>query len=231
MNMLSAGAKQLAGAVVKGAERLHSEIVLCPPSPLLGEVRTCLEHSKVALGAQDCHFQNEGAFTGDTSPALLKDIGCTYTIVGHSERRAYHQEDDTLIAKKAAAAHAVGLSTILCIGETEKERSDGKTLHVIASQLEKAIPASTTVKNCVLAYEPVWAIGTGKVAGIADIAEVHAFIAAKLPRLSGIRILYGGSVKAANAKEILATPHVNGVLVGGASLKAEEFLGIAEAAE
>lgn len=173
----------------------------------------------------------EGAFTGDTSAELLKALGCKYVIVGHSERRNYHQESDALIAKKAEAAHRAGLITILCIGETEAERAQKKTLKVLASQLKHALPKSATSKNCVIAYEPVWAIGTGKVASLKDIEEAHRFIAKKLAHLKGMRILYGGSVKASNAKDILKIPCVHGVLVGGASLNAKEFLAIAKAAK
>jgi triosephosphate isomerase len=203
-------------------------MVLCPPASLLSETGAQIANSGLFLGGQDCHTAASGAFTGDISAAMLKDIGCTYVILGHSERRQYHKEDDALIAAKATAAHAAGLISIICVGETDAERSAGQQNTIVQKQLKNALPAGgCTPENTVIAYEPVWAIGTGKTASTADIAAMHAHIRGLVP--AGMKILYGGSVKSSNAAEILSTPNVDGALVGGASLKADEFWAIATA--
>jgi len=226
---LSAG---LAGRALDGAK---ADIVLCPPSALLGEVASVIGAGPLLLGAQDCHANEKGAHTGDTSAWLLKDVGCAYVIVGHSERRADHGETDAQVKAKAAAALKAGLRPIICVGETEAERERGETDTVIARQVRGSIPEGATAGNIVVAYEPVWAIGTGKTATTADIAVVHfqirevvkaAHAGIKSDRL---RILYGGSVKGANAASILATAGVNGALVGGASLDADDFWKIIQA--
>jgi triosephosphate isomerase len=207
------------------------DFVVCPPFVYLDTVKG--KCKKSSLGAQDCSDKASGAFTGDISAAMLKDIGATYVILGHSERRQYHKETDQLVHDKAVSANAAGLTTIICVGETEAEREAGKQNDVVAAQLATSVPSSGTAQNTVIAYEPVWAIGTGKTATAEDIRAMHAFIREKLTAAladgANIRILYGGSVKPSNAAEIFAVPHVDGALIGGASLKADDFMGIATA--
>ncbi len=202
------------------------DFVVCPPFVHIPMVKD--KTSVVALGAQDCSEKANGAFTGDISASMLKDIGATYVILGHSERRQYHRESDQTVHDKAVSANASGLITIICVGETEAEREAGKQNDVVAAQMAASIPASATAQNTVIAYEPVWAIGTGKTATAEDIRAMHAFIRGKVP--GDMRILYGGSVKPSNAAEIFAVPNVDGALIGGASLKSEDFMGIATAA-
>lgn len=222
-------------AEVKKLGKPTCEFLVCPPFTLLYSVKKALRGAKVALGAQDAHFANKGAHTGDISPAMLKDLGCTYVILGHSERRADHFESNELVAKKAAAAYENGLKTIICIGETEKQRDEGKTIEVCSQQILGSVPDNADASNTVIAYEPVWAIGTGKTPTAADVEEVHAAVRKVLAKKLGkgtvnkMRILYGGSVKPNNAKEFLSLPDVDGALIGGASLKAEDFMAIAKA--
>ena len=236
MNCLSAEgmalAKDVAGAVK--SNKFDCDFLICPPFTLLALIKKCLRGSKVALGAQDVHFAEKGAHTGDISPLMLKDLGCGYTIIGHSERRVDHFEKDELINKKAVAAHNAGLNTVICIGETGEQRDAGKTIKVCESQIKGSVPDDSTAKNTVIAYEPIWAIGTGKTPTAADVQEVHAAIRKTLAKKLGkatankMRILYGGSVKPNNAKESLSLPDVDGALIGGASLKAEDFINIAK---
>ncbi|NBN64114.1 triose-phosphate isomerase [Pannonibacter tanglangensis] len=207
------------------------DVMICPPATLLSRLAGDAAGTRIALGGQDCHAAVSGAHTGDVSAEMLKDAGATAVIVGHSERRADHGESDAVVRAKAQAAWRAGLVAIICIGETEAERKAGKTLAVVAGQLDGSVPDGATAANTVIAYEPVWAIGTGLTPTAADVAEVHAALRARLAaRLGGegaaMRLLYGGSVKPANAAELMAVPHVNGALVGGASLKAADFLGI-----
>lgn len=222
-------------AEVKKIGKPTCEFLVCPPFTLLYSVKKALRGAKVALGAQDAHFAAKGAHTGDISPAMLKDLGCTYVILGHSERRADHFESNELVAKKAAAAYENGLKTIICIGETEKQRDEGKTIEVCSQQILGSVPDNADASNTVIAYEPVWAIGTGKTPTAADVEEVHAAVRKVLAKKLGkgtankMRILYGGSVKPGNAKEFLSLPDVDGALIGGASLKAEDFMAIAKA--
>src|ERR1051325_4339817 len=190
--------------------------------------------SRVAIGAQDCHAEPSGAFTGDVSAEMLADAGASAVIVGHSERRTYHAETDSMIRAKALAAWRAGLTAIVCIGETKGQRSARQTLDVVGGQLAGSLPGSVVAEGLVIAYEPVWAIGTGLTPTPADVAEVHGFIRERLIKRYGetgeeIRILYGGSGKPSNAAELLAVPNVEGARVGGASLKADDFLGIAHA--
>jgi triosephosphate isomerase len=204
------------------------EILLCPPATLVAALATQAKGTALMVGGQDCHPKSSGAHTGDISAPMLKDAGATHVILGHSERRADHGETDALVKSKAEAAIAAGLIAIVCIGETEAERDAGRTLDVIGSQLDGSLPAGATAANLVVAYEPVWAIGTGRTPTLAEIGEVHAFLRNRLQGLigaqaSGVRLLYGGSVKPSNATEIFAVPHVDGALVGGASLKASDF--------
>jgi triosephosphate isomerase (TIM) len=217
---------KLAAGVAAGKSAGYN-MVLCPPATLIAVTAWALRESVIKLGGQDCHAQISGAFTGDISATMLKDLGCAYVIVGHSERRQYHKETSSDVKAKAKAALAAGLIAIICIGETDAERTAGKANDVVTAQLAESVPETATVENTVIAYEPVWAIGTGKVASNDDILKMHALIREKSTVKS--RILYGGSVKGSNAKEILHLANVDGVLVGGASLKAEEFMQIAEA--
>ena len=204
------------------------EMLLCPPATLLAQMNWAARRSALALGGQDCHAQASGAHTGDVSAAMLKDAGASYVILGHSERRADHGESDAEVQAKADAALAAGLVPIICIGETGAQRDAGETLSVIGGQLQGSVPAGVTAATLVVAYEPVWAIGTGRTPTIPQIAEVHGFLRDRLTarigsEAAGVRILYGGSVKPSNAAEIFAVPHVDGALVGGASLKAADF--------
>lgn len=204
------------------------EMLLCPPATLISAMAAVAKGSALAVGGQDCHPKTSGAHTGDISAAMLKDAGASHVILGHSERRADHGETSALVKAKAEAALAAGLIAVVCIGETEAQRDAGETLAVCGEQLHGSLPAGATAANTVIAYEPVWAIGTGRTPTIPQIAEVHAFLRAELVRAlgadgHGVRLLYGGSVKPSNAAEIFAVPHVDGALVGGASLKAADF--------
>ena len=228
MNGLSASVQEiekLRALVEEG--RAECEVLICPPATLISS----LSGKGIQIGAQDCHWENSGAHTGDISAAMVKDLGCQYIIVGHSERRADHGESNDIVKAKAQAAQGQGLTAIICVGETDDERGDGQTLNVVTSQVRGSIPEQATVENTVIAYEPVWAIGTGKTPTTDDVAEIHAVIRNLLMDRFGeegqmVRIQYGGSVKAANAIELMSVANVNGALVGGASLKAEDFYGI-----
>jgi triosephosphate isomerase len=205
--------------------------MICPPATLLAQARYVLSGSTVMLGAQDCHTNAEGAHTGDISAEMLADAGAKAVIVGHSERRIDHDETDAVVAAKAAAAHRAGLAAIICVGETASQSRDGATLNIVERQLDGSLPASATAQNTVIAYEPVWAIGTRWTPTLSDVAAVHNFIRGRLGNALGaaggeLRILYGGSVRPKNASELLAVGNVNGALVGGASLKATDFYGI-----
>ncbi|MFP7673266.1 triose-phosphate isomerase [Marivita sp. S0852] len=210
-----------------------ADVLICPPATLIATASA--KAGDLAIGGQDCHTARSGAHTGDLSAEMLKDAGATYVILGHSERRADHGETDALVAEKSRAAWSAGLTSIICVGETLDEREGGKTLDIIGMQLAASVPDGCTAENTVVAYEPVWAIGTGKVPTTAQIAEVHAFIRSSLIQrfgnsvASAIPVLYGGSVKAANAAEIFAVDDVDGALVGGASLKASDFAPIVRA--
>jgi triosephosphate isomerase len=211
--------------------------VLCPPFVYLQEVARALRGSVLSLGGQDVCADAHGAFTGEISAAMLKDVGCEYVIVGHSERRMLYRESDQLVARKFAAAHARGLIPILCVGEQLADREAGRTQEIVARQLEVVLELSGAgaLEHAVVAYEPVWAIGTGRNAAPEQAQDVHAFIRARIAArdariAAATRILYGGSVKAGNAAELFAMPDVDGGLIGGASLKADEFLTILAAA-
>lgn len=222
---------------VKKAARKDCEFLICPPFTLLTTAKKAIKGSRLMLGAQDCSFAEKGAHTGDVSPVMLKDLGCQYVIVGHSERRTDHKETNEMIAKKAEAAINTGLKVIICIGETEEERDAGKTIDVCTKQIMGSVPEVSTYQNTVIAYEPVWAIGTGKTPTTADVQEVHSAIrkvvGKKLGRANAnkMRLLYGGSMKPSNAKELLALPDVDGGLIGGASLKVADFMAIGEASK
>lgn len=239
MNGDLAGARQLIADTVNlldGNDAVLDvcDFAVCPPVLHIGAVRHALYgFPKLALGAQDCSADGNGAHTGDVSAAMLKDAACQYVIVGHSERRADHGESDALVKAKAQAALAHDLTPIICVGETEEERDAEKALEIVSAQLAGSLPDAKHYDEIVVAYEPVWAIGTGKVADADDIAEMHAHIRRELSDVSReyekIRILYGGSMKPENAGEILAVPHVDGGLIGGASLKAESLVAIGKA--
>ena len=213
---------------------LAADLLVCPPAAYLMKAVKLAEGSGIAVGGQDCHTKQSGAHTGDVAAAMLADCGCSHVIVGHSERRADHGESSDLVAAKAKAAHEAGLIAIVCVGETEAERDRGATLDVISAQLEGSVPADADAANLVVAYEPVWAIGTGRTPTPDDVATVHAHIRGLLKAWfkdgPEVRILYGGSVKGSNAASLMHVPEVNGALVGGASLKADEFWAIALAA-
>ena len=237
MHGLRADGLALARAVAEGAERAGgAELLVCPPSTLLREVAAALEGGAVAVGAQDCHSAAKGAHTGDVSAPMLRDAGARFVILGHSERRADHGEGDAEVLAKAEAAIAAGLVPIVCVGESEGERLAGQAEAVVTRQLDGSLPDGFAGAGGVVAYEPVWAIGTGRTPTESDIAAIHAAIRAKLGGRFGdaggkLRVLYGGSVKPANAEAILALENVDGALVGGASLVAADFLTIAGAAQ
>ncbi len=212
-------------------------VMICPPATLIGEAKTAAKGSKVKIGGQDCHMAQSGAHTGDISAQMLKNIGATAVIVGHSERRADHAESDKMVREKAQAAHTAGLTAIICIGETLEQYKAGQTLKVMSSQIKGSLPTSANAKNTVIAYEPVWAIGSGLTPTVKEVAKVHTHIRKRLGAALGeneaapVAILYGGSVKPGNAVELMGAANVNGALVGGASLKAADFLGIIAAYE
>jgi triosephosphate isomerase (TIM) len=234
MNGLKASISELQ-AMIEGAGKVtgKADLLVCPPATLIAAFAATAGSSKViAIGAQDCHPKTSGAHTGDLSAEMLADAGATAIIVGHSERRADHGESDALVRQKAEAAWRAGLVAIVCIGETQAHRDAGQTLDVCGGQLSGSLPDGATAANLVVAYEPVWAIGTGLTPTAKDVEQVHKFIrdilAARFKSEGAkIRILYGGSVKPSNAAELMAVANVNGALVGGASLKAADFLAIA----
>jgi len=222
-------AKMIAGATAFGGK---TDLMVCPPATLIANFSAAARGSAITIGAQDCHPEAAGAHTGDISAEMLADAGARAVIVGHSERRSDHHETDAQVQAKAEAAWRAGLMAILCVGEQRAEREAGKTLDVVGRQLDGSVPDGATPAKLVIAYEPVWAIGTGLTPTPSDVAEVHAFIRKRLSARFGgdggtIRILYGGSVKPDNAGKLLTVADVNGALVGGASLRADDFLGIA----
>ncbi len=236
MNCLKADGSALAQTLAERYNQVNApkcDILVAPPFTLLGTIKSVIGDSGILLSAQDSHFADFGAHTGDISTKMLQDVGCEFVILGHSERRTDHKETNELIRKKAEQAINSGLKVIICIGETEDEREAGKTLDVVNTQLAESLPSNATAQNTVVAYEPVWAIGTGKSATTEDVASVHKAIREKITAVKGtetsdaMRILYGGSVKASNAAELLALEDVDGALIGGASLKADEFWTIA----
>ena len=233
MNGLRSSLEELK-AIAEGCHDLagKADLMVCPPATLLMEFAFWASGSPIAIGAQDCHPEISGAFTGDISAEMLADAGATAVIVGHSERRSLHGESNDLVRRKAVAAHRAGLTAIVCVGETRAQREARETIAVVGQQIDGSLPDSAG--NLIVAYEPVWAIGTGLTPTSGDVAEVHGFLRERLISRygamgQGIRILYGGSVKPSNASELMAVPNVNGALVGGASLKASDFLGIAAA--
>ncbi len=238
MNGSKASIKELLDGIKKGiGDVVDSEVAVCPPAIYLGEVESQLSGTPIAWGAQNLSTEASGAFTGEIAASMINDFSCKYVLVGHSERRTLYGEDDAIVAKKFAVARAAGLKPVLCIGETLEERESGVTEEVCARQLQAVIDLEgvAAVADGVIAYEPVWAIGTGKTASPEQAQEVHAFIRKSLAEQDAgvaekVQILYGGSMNAANAAELLAQPDIDGGLIGGASLKAEDFLTICRAA-
>jgi triosephosphate isomerase len=225
LDKVIAGASPVVGA---------TDLLVCPPATLIAAFAARATGTPVAIGGQDCHPEAAGAFTGDISAEMLRDAGASAVIVGHSERRTLHHESDAVVRAKALAAWRAGLVAIVCVGESADERRAGKTLTVVEGQLAGSLPDGATAATLTIAYEPVWAIGSGLTPTPADVAEVHGQIRAHVTKRfgregDGVRILYGGSVKPANAKELMGVANVDGALVGGASLKADEFLAIAKA--
>jgi triosephosphate isomerase len=235
MHGLKRSAPELEKIIQGGAEFAgRIDFVVCPPATLLAAFAEMARGTGVRIGAQDCHAEPSGAFTGDISPEMLADAGASVAILGHSERRTYHNETDGIVHDKVLGAWRAGLMAITCVGESRAEREAGHMLDVVARQLAGSLPERATAGNLVIAYEPIWAIGTGLTPTPADVAQVHGFIRERLVKRFGasgenVRVIYGGSVKASNAAELLAVPDVDGALVGGASLKADEFLAIAAA--
>ncbi len=236
MNGLSASAAELRAMVAGYDDALEAatDLAVCPPATLIARFAEIAAGSGMLIGGQDCHAKASGAHTGDIAAEMLRDAGARAVIVGHSERRTDHGETDVVVKAKAEAALRAGLVAIVCLGETEAERRGGVTLDVVRRQLAGSLPAGASADTVVIAYEPVWAIGTGLTPTPADVAEVHDFLRARLVEAlgqdgEGVRILYGGSVKPSNAKELLSVSNVNGALVGGASLKAADLLAIAAA--
>jgi triosephosphate isomerase (TIM) len=232
MNGLRASAGELK-KIVAGAEKLAKvDVMVCPPATLIADFAAIARGSSVAIGGQNCHALPAGAYTGDISAEMLKDAGVVAVIVGHSERRRYHGETNDAVRAKALAARRAGILAIVCVGETRAERDAGEARAIVSAQLDGSVPDGADNSSFVIAYEPVWAIGSGVTPAARDIADMHGFIRERLASRYGeagnqARILYGGSVKPANAKEILAIDNVDGALVGGASLNADEFLAIA----
>ena len=233
MNGLTTSLAEL-DRMIAAAPRLAPKVdlMVCPPATLMAACAARAAGSALAIGGQDCHAEASGAFTGDISAEMLKDAGASAVIVGHSERRSLHHESDADVRAKALAARRAGLMAVVCVGESRDERVAGRTLDVVGAQIAGSLPDGAAAQTLVVAYEPVWAIGTGLTPTPADVAEVHGFIRGKLVKRfgaagEGMRILYGGSVKPSNAKELMAVADVDGALVGGASLKADEFLAIA----
>ena len=208
------------------------DLLICPPATLLHLLKESLNESTLALGGQNCHFEQSGAYTGDISAEMLREVGASYVIVGHSERRTGYAESNELVRSKVLAAWSAKLATIICIGETQSQRESGRTKEVVLQQIKGSVPEQIELNSTVIAYEPVWAIGTGLTPTVEEIAEIHNIIRETLVERLGkdgeaIRLLYGGSVKPDNATNLMAPENVNGALVGGASLKAEDFLQIA----
>jgi triosephosphate isomerase (TIM) len=232
MNGLKAAAGEF-NRIVTGAQKLANvDVLVCPPATLIAEFAAAARGMRVSVGGQDCHALPSGPYTGDISAEMLKDAGAQAVIVGHSERRQFHGENDAAVRDKALAARRAGILAIVCVGETRIERDDGRAHAVVGAQLDGSGPDGADTGSIVIAYEPVWAIGSGRTPTVREIAEMHAFIRERLcgrygEAGKGMRILYGGSVKPANARDLIAVDDVDGALVGGASLNADEFLAIA----
>ncbi|UCC31824.1 MAG: triose-phosphate isomerase [Phycisphaerales bacterium] len=237
MHKTLAEARELVGGIREGIKGIGGvEVVICPPFHHLFAMAKAIDDSPVMLGAQNAHYEAQGAFTGEVSVPMLKDAGCTHVILGHSERRQYFAEDGPLLAKKVRAAVAGGLNAIFCVGETLQEREADRTRRIVERHISDVIKADVPAERLIIAYEPVWAIGTGRTATPDQAQEVHAFVRAMLastygqPTAEAVRILYGGSVKPGNAADLLAQPDIDGALVGGACLVPADFAAIIKAA-
>lgn len=237
MNTTMGEARELATAITQAVTQNpdildYCDLLACPPFVYVPTLSTLCKNQALELGAQDCSSNDKGAYTGEISASMLKETGCSFVIVGHSERRQYHNESNELVSTKANCAHNNELTAIICVGESEEERETNKQNSVVEDQITNSLPKSATAQNTVIAYEPVWAIGTGKTASPSDVADMHLFIRELLEKLLSdggkVRILYGGSMKPSNANELLSTPNVDGGLIGGASLKADDFIAIAQ---
>jgi len=234
MNGLKASLVEI--EALKATDCTKCDVIICPPATLVTAMVSAADGSGIIVGGQDCHWNETGAHTGDISAEMLADCGAGAVILGHSERRADHGETDAEVNSKTIAAWRAGLQAIVCVGETEAQRDAGETLAIIGGQLDGSTPDAANAENTIIAYEPVWAIGTGRTPTLVEVAEVHDYLRGKLVARfgntigNGFRILYGGSVKPANAAEIFAVSNVDGGLVGGASLKAADFAGIITAA-
>lgn len=229
----------LVSAIAEGVENQNSilsscDLLICPPTIFIAELSDLCKRHGISMGSQDCSIHKSGAYTGEVAASMLKEAGCSYTILGHSERRQHHDESNSIVAAKAKTAHECGLITIICVGETEAERKADAQDAVVSRQILESLPETANAENTIIAYEPVWAIGTGKTASAEDAQKMHSFIRSKLKEMLAnsekMRILYGGSMKAENAGELLSMPDIDGGLIGGASLIAEQFLAIALAA-
>ena len=236
MNGLRADLPQIEaiGDAVRDGTTGEVEVLVCPPATLLRDACVIAQGTGLAVGGQNCHRAEHGAHTGDVAAAMLRDAGATYVILGHSERRADHGETNVAVRRKAVAAMGAGLDVIICVGETKEDRDEDRALAVVERQMSGSLPTGTDARRLVLAYEPIWAIGTGVTPTADDIRAMHAFMREEISRLmpedgAGIRLLYGGSVKPSNARELMAVENVDGALVGGASLKAADFLAIVAA--
>jgi triosephosphate isomerase len=232
MNGLSAAAAELARIIAGARDLTAIDLMVCPPATLLAQFAAAARGTAVRIGGQDCHAEPAGAFTGDLSAEMLKDAGASAVILGHSERRAGHGETDADVRAKVLAARRAGLLAIVCVGESRADREAGRAPAVVGTQLDGSLPGGASAQDLVVAYEPIWAIGSGVTPTPGDVAEMHGLIRRRLTARfgaagQGIRILYGGSVKPSNAAELMHVADVDGALVGGASLKADEFLGIA----
>lgn len=235
MNLLKAEGEALVRALgdsLSGTPKPACDVLVCPPFTLLGYLAPLCREAGLVLGAQDCHARPSGAFTGDVAAPMLADAGCTHVIVGHSERRSLHSEDSATVKAKAEAALAAGLVAIVCVGETEAERDSGRAEEIVVAQLLASLPQGASAKTLVVAYEPVWAIGTGRTPTVDQVADMHAALRTALGSVmadaAAVRILYGGSVKPGNAAELLDVPNVDGALVGGASLSHGDFWAICQ---
>lgn len=235
MNLLKAEGEALVralGGSLSGTPKPACDVLVCPPFTLLGALAPLCRETGLALGAQDCHAKSSGAFTGDVAAPMLADAGCTHVIVGHSERRSLHGEDNAIVKAKAEAALAAGLVAIVCVGETEAERDSGKAEEIVVAQLLASLPQGASAKTLVVAYEPVWAIGTGRTPTVEQVADMHAALRKALGGVlsdaASVHLLYGGSVKPGNAAELLAVANVDGALVGGASLSHGDFWAICQ---
>ena len=226
---------ELLGELLRENNAPEAEVVVCPPYVHLAQAQALCAGTSITVGAQDCSHQQSGAYTGEVAPRMLSDLGCGWVILGHSERRQYHGESEELIAAKLSAAVEAALQPMLCVGETREQREAGSAEDVVSAQLQGALNGQASLDTLVVAYEPVWAIGTGLTATPEQAQDMHAFIRARLQEIAGVdaaatRVLYGGSVKANNAAQLFAQPDIDGALVGGAALVADEFLAIINAA-